>query len=350
MSVEPAHDLFGFGAGLATSVLWVVTSIAFTAAGRRIGPTAVNTLRLLAAVVLLASAHRLLSGAWWPELLPRQAFYLALSGVVGLAIGDQALFTAFVLVGPRLAQLVMTTAPIFAASLGYLALREVLGVWEAIGIGVTIIGVAWVIAERPRGGRVTLDPVLRRRGLALAFLGAFCQAAGLLLSKQGMGHGYLPVEQHLDPQAATLARIAFAIPAMVPILIWRYRARMRRRGLQAIEAHADGAAPAPPIPASRRVSLGLLFTLIGAIAGPFLGVWMSLVAADRLDTGVAQTVCSLPPVFILPVVIFIEGERPSLRAVLGAVVAVGGVALMALGPRLWPIAMAAMGFSVGAGG
>ena len=45
-----------------------------------------------------------------------------------------------------------------------------------------------------------------------------------------------------------------------------------------------------------------------AICGPVLGVWLSLVAAKNAPVGVAQTLCGLSPVFILPFVpFFMEG-------------------------------------------
>jgi len=329
-----ATEFVGFAAGLATSALWVATSIAFTAGGRRLGPTAVNMIRLVGATVMLALIHRALEGQWIPELNGRQAWLLALSGLVGLTIGDQALFTAFVAIGPRLAQLIMTTAPIFAASLGALLLDERLGFWEVTGIAVTVVGVAWVVAERPRGGLPTLDRAVRRKGIVLAFIGAFCQAAGLLLSKQGMGHGWLPAAEHVEPQAATLTRIACAAVFMPPILWWRWRAHRRRLASDAAwRARAPAVGLATPR-MRRALVVGLAATMIGSVAGPVLGVWMSLEAADRLPTGVAQTVCSLPPVFILPVVVFIEGTKPSGRAIAGAFVAVAGVALLALGPSV----------------
>ena len=98
----------GHLAGVATALLWTGTSIFFTAAGRRIGPTAVNFSRMLFAIVLLGITHRLLSGGWLPDAVPRQIVFLAVSGLVGLTIGDQALFTAFVDIGPRLAILIMS--------------------------------------------------------------------------------------------------------------------------------------------------------------------------------------------------------------------------------------------------
>jgi drug/metabolite transporter (DMT)-like permease len=306
----------GPAAGIATSMLWTATSLFFTAAGRRLGPTAVNTLRIGLAILLLGITHRLLQGAWLPDIVAtRQVWLLAGSGIIGLAIGDQALFTAFVHIGPRISMLIMTTAPLFAAFFGWVALGETLGGFAWVGIVLVIGGVAWVVAERPRRPFDT-GPSRRGVGILLAFVAAACQAAGLLLSKQGMGHGWLPREAHLAPQAATLMRMLFAGVGVVPIFTWYL---YRQRGRITLLKRAAGSG-------SRRA--GCLFAAGGAIAGPYLGVWMSLVATDQAPLGVAQTLCSLPPIFLLPFAATIHKEHISLRAILGAFVAVGGAGLL----------------------
>jgi drug/metabolite transporter (DMT)-like permease len=302
-------------AGLTTSVLWTGTSLLFTAAARRIGPTAVNATRLALAIVLLGVTHRYLTGHWVPVARGGQVAYLALSGVIGLSIGDQALLTAFVEIGPRLSSLIMTTAPIFAAVLGFTVLGESLSLRGLFGMALTVSGVAWVILERP------LSPTGERhaprpRGVLLALVGALCQAGGLLLSKQGMGHGWLPEEEHIAPQTATFIRMMFGGLGMVPILLVHGLRERHRRTLRSL-----------PDVRPRRAS-GLLFACGGAVVGPFLGVWMSLVASDRAPLGVAQTLCSLTPLFLIPCVAVIYKERISPRAILGAVAAVGGVALL----------------------
>jgi drug/metabolite transporter (DMT)-like permease len=310
----------GPAAGIATSALWTGTSLFFTAAARRVGPTAVNAARIALAIVLLAVTHRLLAGAWVPQVVAGQVLFLALSGIVGLAIGDQSLFTAFVHIGPRLAMLIMATAPIFAAMFGWLALGETLEPVAWLGVALTIGGVGWVVLERP-DDRSLVQPSHRARGVALAFVAAACQAGGLLLSKEGMGHGWLPEEQQLDPQAATFVRMLFAGVGMLPILALHH---LRQRKLLA-------AGIRPERLGSPRA--GFCFAACGAVFGPFLGVWMSLVAADRAPLGIAQTLCSLPPVFLLPFAILIHKERVSPRAAIGAVIAVGGSALLFLHPR-----------------
>ena len=75
---------------------------------------------------------------------------------------------------------------------------------------------------------------------------------------------------------------------------------------------------------------GLTLAACAAILGSYLGVWMSLVAGDRAPLGIAQTLCSLTPIFILPCVVVAYKERVSARAVIGAFVAVAGSALLFL--------------------
>lgn len=310
-------EYVGHVAGLTTSVLWTFTSLFFTAASRRIGPTRVNGIRLLTAVVLLGVTHRLLSTShtWFPQLLGEQVVLLAASGLLGLVIGDQAMLTAFLAIGPRLTLLMSTSAPLFATLFGWLFLDETVGWRAGLGITCTITGIAWVVLERPRDGGPAFAGH-RARGLALALLSAAAQAGGLLLSKAGMGHGWLPRAQHLDPQGATLTRAFFAGAAMVLILLlhaWRERTR-------SIAAHPRG-----PQGAWRA---GVLLALGGAVVGPYLGVWLSLIASDRAPLGVAQTLVALPPVLILPIVRLVHQEPLSARAVCGALLAVGGVAML----------------------
>lgn len=305
----------GHFAGIATAMLWTGTSISFTAAGKRIGPVAVNAFRIVLALLLLAITHRWLGESWIPDVATRQVLLLAVSGFIGLSIGDQALFISFMDIGPRLATLVMTTSPLFAVFFGWMALGETLSGPAWAGVALTVGGIAWVVMERSPTPSAQ-GQTHRVRGVIMGLIAGACQAGGLLLSKQGMGHGWLAEDQHLDPQAATLVRMFFAAFGMIPILII-HRVRNRARRAAGVRPQRIG---------SPRV--GYLFAAMGAVFGPFLGVWMSLVAADKAPVGVAQTLCSLTPIFLVPLAALIYKERISPRAALGAVLAVGGAVLL----------------------
>jgi drug/metabolite transporter (DMT)-like permease len=72
------------------------------------------------------------------------------------------------------------------------------------------------------------------------------------------------------------------------------------------------------------------YMTLGAVTGPFLGVSLLNMSIQRIPTGVAQTMAALVPVLIIPFVVFLKKERISWRAVIGAFVAVAGVAILML--------------------
>ncbi len=325
MNLETGH-LIGPAAGLATSFLWVLTSLFFTAGGKRIGSTKVNTFRLMVAVPLHATTFSIAASAAgapaiFPQITNLQLLYLALSGFIGLTVCDQALFTAFIDIGPRRALLIMTTSPLFATLFGVVGLGEPLLPIEIVGIAVTVGGVAWVVSERAakQGGNEQDHGEHFKRGVILAFVAAASQAAGTMLSKLGMSAESGAGAVQLDPQSATYVRMIFGLIGMAPLVL----AYAMRRGS---ETHRKAKA-------RRRGSAagGYAFTVAGAIVGPFLGVWMSLVAISETPSlGVAQTLISLSPIMILPFAVWIHKERLSTRAVIGAVIALAGTALLAL--------------------
>jgi len=309
----------GHLAGLAASFLWVFTSFIFTAASRRIGPTRVNTFRLLTACALLGAYNLIVTGTLVPPALAQQYLLLAVSGLVGLTIGDQFLFIAMLAIGPRLATLIMTVSPLFAALLGYFIQHESLTGLSLAGMALTISGVAWVVAERPAQSTDTQRHSRRdlSRGITFALLAAFCQAAGLMLSKRGIGHAWLPESQHLPPEQASLIRMSFAAGGALIML-----ALARRR--------STAASLSSPSPVTRRAPLlsGILLACLGGFLGPTLGATASLFACNKAPVGVAQTLLSLSPVFMLPFVPWFEKERVSWRAIVGALIAVAGTALL----------------------
>lgn len=299
---------YGELAALGTAACWTASSLAFAAAGRRIGSLSLNLIRLVIAFLFLCAFCALTRGLPLPTDATRERWaWLALSGAVGFVIGDLCLFRAFVVIGPRLSTLIMSLVPPVAATLGWLWLGERLGLTDLAGMAITLAGITWVVLERaPRAaGHVTAQAALpaaapSARGLALAVLGAVGQAVGLVLSKIGMGD--------YDPFAATQIRI---LAGMAGFSLMFFAVRWWGRVLEGVR-HKEG----------------MGYAALGALTGPFLGVSLSLIAVQRTQTGIAATLMATVPVMILPVLIIFRLERVSARAALGAALAVGGVALL----------------------
>jgi drug/metabolite transporter (DMT)-like permease len=287
-------------AALLTALFWTVTAMAFEAAGRRIGSIAVNLIRLVLAFGVLVLFCTLARGRPLPTDAPAAAWlFLSLSGLAGFTIGDLALFQAFVLIGSRTALLMMSMVPLLTALGGWVFLGEELSRYDALGMGLTLLGVVWVVAER-RADENGLARRLPVRGVLLSLVAAVGQAMGLILAKHGMGD--------YNPFAATQIRALAGIVGFVIIFSvagwWpRVRAGLRDRA------------------AMWRVSLGAFF-------GPFLGVSFSLLAIQHTQTGVAATIMAITPITIIPPAILIFKEKVSPRAIGGALLAVAGVGIL----------------------
>jgi len=296
---------YGELAALATAVCWTCSSLAFSAAGRRIGSLSLNLIRLVIAFLYISAYCRIRRGSWLPtDASPEAWRLLMISGLIGFVLGDLCLFKAFLLLGPRLSMLIMSLAPPIAAGLGWVVLGERIGLMGGVGMVVTLGGVAWVVLERqagPEGAQKTTANEFAK-GATLAFLGAVGQSVGLVLSKIGM--------QSYDPFAATQIRILAGIVGFAAIF---FAVRWWGRTLQGL-----------------RDTKGMAFAALGAFAGPFVGVSLSLLAIQHTETGVAATIMATVPVLIIPAVVLLHKERVSARAALGAVVAVSGVALLVL--------------------
>jgi drug/metabolite transporter (DMT)-like permease len=325
-------DRLGELAALGAALCWVFTSLAFAAAGRRVGPTAVNLIRILLALIVLAAIHRVMFGRWVPPVDRDGLWYLAASGVIGLSIGDQLLFSALVDVGPRISTLLMTLAPPVAALLAWPLLDEKLGAVAIVGIAVTLAGIAWVVIERPAGASRTAHHH-RVRGVLFAAGAGVCQAVGIVLAKIGIGHTRVTVDLHLDPLQATLTRMAFAALGIAVLTVILRAVTGGRRLDASIQVSPEiEHLPGPPPPRRPRSvwPSAMGFIVIGATFGPVLGVSCSLIADDRAEAGIAATLMAMTPVFILPFAVWFERERLSWRAVIGAAVAVTGVSILAL--------------------
>jgi drug/metabolite transporter (DMT)-like permease len=198
---------------------------------------------------------------------------------------------------------------VISTLLSWLWLGESLVPVEIAAMALTLGGVAWVVLERRRAATTTLyfpgdgDRQVYLKGVLLGLCAALSQASGLLLSKRGLEGGFSPI-------SATLMRMLVGTVVMWLLTLATGRARATGQALR------------------DRRALALIAG--GALTGPFLGVWLSMVALQGTLIGIASTLMALPPVFLIPLTYRFFGERITLRAVVGTLVAVAGVALIFL--------------------
>ena len=307
------NNYIGEFAALITAFCYAASSTFFTAAGKRLGSQVANRARLVTAVLLLVTVHWIGLGQPLPLDAERERwFWLGLSGIVGLALGDAFLFQTYVSIGPRLGLLLLSLAPALAAVLAWLFLGERLGPGKVLGILVTLAGIIWVVLERrPNGNdgsKLSLVDILHdrhyRTGLLFGLGAAAGQALGMTLAKKGLGDDFSAI-------SANLIRMSMAMLAF-----W---------GLTVLQGQVGAT-----FQKIRTAPQGLWFILGGSIIGPVVGVSFSLFAIQHISVGVASTIIALPPVILLPVSRFILKEHFGWGAVWGTLLAVGGVAILFL--------------------
>jgi len=290
---------YGEFAALTTAIFWTITALAFEGATTRVGTYSVNIIRLVFGFIFLTALAWFNRGILFPTDATQQAwFWLLLSGIIGFVLGDLFLFASYPIISSRVAMLVMTLAPPFAAILGWAILGETMSEISILGMFLVISGISLAIWSKPKGDKkmkLNFSP----KGLLYALLGTIGQAIGLVLSKLGMGE--------YNAFAATQIRIIAGIIGFVVLIT------VLKKWGNIGKAFGN-----------KKAMTGIT---IGSIFGPFLGVSFSLIAIQHTSTGIAATLMSIVPILIIPPAILIFKQKVSTKEIIGAIISVVGVAL-----------------------
>ncbi|MDQ1266280.1 MAG: hypothetical protein QG635_1432, partial [Bacteroidota bacterium] len=266
----------------------------------RIGALQLNIYRMIFADIFIVITFLILG--FKPEISMIQVFYLSISGLIGLVFGDSFLFKAFKLIGPRVSLLIMSINPAIAAILAYYFLHESLSLWSVLGIALTLSGIFLVLKDKPeKNGRFRISA----KGVTFAFMGALGQAVGLIFAKSAFFEG------DVNWLGATFVRMTASIPAL--IIISYFMGRKLR-----------------PIETVFRDKKTFKMLFLGSIIGPYLGITLSFVAVVHAKVGIASTLMSTVPIFMLPLTRIIYKEKFTVFSVLGAIITVIGVAILFL--------------------
>lgn len=289
-----ARELAGCLAALISAAAWALGDILWSRIGEKISPYSMNIGKGIIGsfyflIVLLVIGAR-------PVAL-RDVFFLGMSGVFGIAIGDTLFFASLRNLGPRLASLLGSLIPVCIAFSAFIFLRERPSYLTLLGILLTVTGLTWVITEQtPSIGAVKN----RSLGIKCGVMAVVCTTVGVLLAKVG-------VKSSPTIEAASIRLIFGVLGLMVGGLV--------RRQLKV------WVAPLRRLRLIKDISFAAFVVVFG-------GFWMSMVALKYTDASVAGALTATTPLFMLPLVAIMQKEKISFRACLGAFIAVSGVTLI----------------------
>jgi len=287
--------VLGALSALSSAFMWAIAAILFAQLGQQLNARALNLGKGIVAAVCL---FVLLIAAGFNLSYEANTFwYLALSGLLGIAIGDTLYFLTLQRLGAKLTLLVGTLIPVVTAISAVIFFHEHIKLLSAIGLSMTVLGVTYVLWFK-----VEKDGVNRAwiGGLVIALFYIMTESGGILLTKLGLDY-YGSLE-------ATFIRQIFGVAGLV---FWGLSARSLLTDFK-------------PVTNDKRLLLALIVT---SFIGAFLGTWLSIVALELTYTAVAVSLNSTSPLFVLPIAYWLLGEKLTRNSVYGAIIAVLGVVI-----------------------
>jgi drug/metabolite transporter (DMT)-like permease len=292
---------FGEVAALVTAVSWTAAAMIFERVSKMTGVTSVNTFKVAFGTIYLAVLAVLLGNNVFPFDFPVKSWiYMSISGFVGFVIGDYFLFNAYVMIGSRIAMLLMSASVPMTAIASYFLFGESIGQWGIYGIVLAVSGISLTVVSGKKEAVKDITKARYMKGVIFGLLSAVAMAAGTLFTKVGA--------ENVSPVAATQVRILSALVGFILfVLIFRKTSELLK---------------------TLRDFNSLKLIAIGSIFGPFIGVGALLYALQHTKAGVVSTISSLTPVLIIaPSIIFFK-KRVSVLEIAGACIAIAGVALL----------------------
>ncbi len=330
----------GVVAALVAALCYGVTPACARRSIRLLGFARANVWRLVVALAVIGLLAFTLGRG-----IGDQASAFALAGAVGFGLGGFAMFRALPLLGAPLASLVVeTTAAVGAGVLAWVWFADAISLPKVAFSLILLAGVVIGLLPYVRG--VERHP---RLGLGLLFvlLAALAQAFSGVLSRKAL----LATQQAVNARGGGVKvsrSFEFVISAAFDRLVGGVLVALALLAVAMLLARRSEWARASLTPAARGAERGSVWTTpdarlgrglpdrpwfwvgVNALFGPILGVTSMVWALQYLQPGVAQAIAALAPLIAIPSARWLEGYRPPARFAVGVLMAVVGLAGLAL--------------------
>ena len=310
---------------LLCTVFFSASAVSARKTTEHLGGTEANFVRLIFAPLLMItvalSFGPVLAGYWNPKVF---GLFL-LSGAIGFGVGDIALFRAFPLIGSRLTTLIVhcVSVPV-AATVEYFWLGTTMTALQILCAVIILGGVAVALTpkENPK-----LEKQVLIKGIGWGLIAALGQGfgAGVLsryIYKFAETTEMLPLDGfHAGIIVAVQRMIGGMIFSGIFLLLLRSLLKTYPESPLARLTRAEG---------TNNWRKGAPWLLATGLAGPALGVTCYQWALLSNSTGVVLPIVAITPLVVIPMSIAMKEEKPTLRSLIGGVIAVGGVIGMIL--------------------
>ncbi|EKO3870428.1 MULTISPECIES: DMT family transporter [Vibrio] len=286
---------------LCAAFLWAVSSLISVVPAQHLGAFAYSRWRMGCTAVILSTMAWITGG--WLSVSTEHITPMMASGLIGIFIGDTALFACLNRMGPRQAGLLFSCHAVFSAILGYFLFSESMTGTELIGATLVFSGVVMAIFYGRRGQASNALEEIKGNvwiGIGLGLTAAMCQALGGIIAKPVM-------QTTVDPVAASAIRMISAFIAHYAL--WLIGAKVAR-ATQTITWKVFG------------------ITALNGFLAMAIGMTLILYALREGNVGMVALLSSTTPIMLLPLLWIYTKKRPNRFAWLGAALAVIGTGIL----------------------
>ncbi|WP_454440393.1 DMT family transporter [Vibrio bathopelagicus] len=290
-------------AAIGAAIVWACATWIYGQFGHRFSAMQLNIVKGVVASGMMLLVMPLIPMPEF-ELSANHFWILAISGVIGIAIGDSAYFAALRRIGANKTLLLESLAPPLSGVLALMFLGAALTLQSWLGVVITTLAVTFVVFQPSKSVSGESSDKAQWSGIGYGLVASVCQASGVVISHYALVAGDIP------PLLGALIRLTigvFAVMLIIPFVEKKPYSSIKR-DLWAM------------------TKLDKLWLLGAIFVGTFLALWLQQVALKNANPAIAQTLIATSPVFIL-VIYTLKGEKVSKQSILGTLVALGGISL-----------------------
>ncbi|MFL9777970.1 DMT family transporter [Vibrio cyclitrophicus] len=292
-------------AAIGAAIVWACATWIYGQFGHRFSAMQLNIVKGVVASGMMLLVMPLIPMPEF-EMSANHFWILAISGVIGIAIGDSAYFAALKRIGANKTLLLESLAPPLSGVLALMFLGAALTLQSWLGVVITTLAVTFVVFQPSQSVNREADSKNKAQwsGIGFGLVASVCQASGVVISHYALVAGDIP------PLLGALIRLTigvFVVMLIIPFVESKPYSSMKKDLWEMTKFDK--------------------LWLLGAIfVGTFLALWLQQVALKNANPAIAQTLIATSPVFIL-VIYVLKGEKISKQSVIGTLAALGGISL-----------------------
>ncbi len=290
--------MLGIILGLTSAFIWATTSLAIKAQADEINPLSFNAFRMGVGAIFALALLPFFGGVQAIAQVPSSAaILLAVSSIIGIAIGDMLYFWSLNHIGASRALPISGTYPLFTWAIAVPLLGEQITTSAMIGTGLVLVGVYFL--SPGNGTTAHTDARVQRLATLAAIAAAVLWAIATTMLKMGVQE---------SPHVIVVNAIRLPVAALGSALVARWYA-----GAKTWQGYTRKNLP-------RLLALAMYSTGIGMITWTLTVDYAGAARAALLNTAA--------PLIGVPLSVFFLRERVTPKVAVGTLLAVWGVWLI----------------------